>query len=421
MKTPPKLFALTSVIVLASLVAQCTDDPSLQPESLTPPERLDNRIGPPQGRWLSDYMPLSPERFGIRWYYWLDSDTWTVGRIEGTQTIPYLGGAVDATIVNLGGDRMGFVQSGSELWFLAARADYYLSTDCSLTGFPADKIVGRVHDGLLLDMSGPAYYVRNDLGECIPVDGFGGGNSGVMLVKESDVNLFGQHFNNAIVMWDVEPGVPFKEVLFWGYPGDWLGIRRPTAEETGGWAVDDFTILALQNGIVATGDVRLSDGGLEDIGVLLGTFRGTSTPVHRLTGGGTIVWTDEITVQYGFAATIDAAGEARGVLQFNYSEADTKYHGAIDCLNVVGNRAYASGVITNGTLEGRYFIFGAEDNGEGAGATGPDLISLISYGTTPRDCHVNTPIPFEGWTNGNVEIKNLAGDLWYVEGDDPGV
>jgi hypothetical protein len=425
MKTRPKILTLASVLAITPLLSQCTDRAPLQPDGLAPPQRLDNRIGPPEGRWLSDYLPLSPQRYGIRWYYWLDSDTWMLSRIEGTETIPYLSGDAQATILNLGGDGMGFVQSGNELWFLAARygggLGYWLSTDCSLSGFPADKIVGRVYDGMLLDMSGPAFYVRNDLGPCVPVDGFGGGNSGLMLVKESDVDLFGQRYNNAIVLWDVEPGVPFKDVFFWGIPGDPFGIRLPTAEETGGWAVDDFTVLALQNGIVATGDIRLTDGGLDDISVLLGTFRGASAPVHRLTGGGTIVWTDEVTVQYGFAATLDASGEAHGVLQFDYWEAGLKWHGAIDCLNVVGNRAWASGVFTGGTNAGQYFYFGVEDNGEGAGASGPDLISLIYYSSTPKDCHVNMPEPYQGWTNGNVQIRYLAGDLWYVEDDDPGM
>jgi hypothetical protein len=271
---------------------------------------------------------------------------------------------------------------------------------------------------MLLDATGPAYYVRKDLGACFPVTGFGPDESGLFLVKESDVDLLGDRYQNAIVLWELEPGVPFKGVSLWG-DQDLFGIRRPTTAETNGWAVGGLMILALQNGIVALGEVRLSDGGLDDIAILLGTFRGASTPVHRVSGGGTIVWTDEITVQYGFAATVDAAGEARGVLQFNYSEADTKYHGVIDCLNVLeDHRAYASGVITGGTLEGRYFYFGVQDNGEGAGAAGPDLISLIHYSATPRDCHGPMPEPYKDWTNGNVQIKNLADGYWYREGDE---
>ena len=229
MKTITRLLRLACVLLLGGVLAQCTGDAPTQPEDSLRPQRLEARAEPPAGRWLADYLPLSPQRHGTRWYFWLDSDEWDVVRVAGTETIPYESGEVQATVLASDGDRYGFVEDGGALWYLAVRANYYLSTDCALTAFPPDKVFGRVQDGDLLDGSGPAFYVRKDLGACIPVTGFGPDQPGLLLVKESDVDLLGDRYRNALVLWEVQPGVPFKEVFFWGAPGDLFGIRRATA------------------------------------------------------------------------------------------------------------------------------------------------------------------------------------------------
>ena len=83
-------------------------------------------------------------------------------------------------------------------------------------------------------------------------------------------------------------------------------------------------------------------------------------------------------------------GTVRG--QFDTFRAGiSEYHATLDCLQIVGNRAYMSGVLTEssnpevpGRAIGDPIEFWVEDNGEGKNAE-PDLVSFLGFGFR-EDC-----------------------------------
>jgi hypothetical protein len=358
-----------------------------------------SRIPPPAAPWLSDYFPLNPHQFGIRTYYWYDEEEYFLAMITGTETVPYVSGPIEATKLLLEDEEIGLHVDGQELWMGVIQGDYYVSQTCAMDAFPFD-VAGKVWDGMFVDLTGlSAVLVNRDGSGCIPLPE----NDRITLFKIDDLNIFGKRYANALVLWSLEPG-GFVPMDFDGLEDEW-GLTLPTSDEAHGNYVDGFVIFAFHKGLVAMGET--GDDGLDDLALLVSEVPTISVPLHWATGGGTIDWGNAGRVTYGFNAAVDMAGNAGGVLQFNWRNAGRKWHGAIDCLSVDGNQAYASGTITSGDYEGMYFTFGVEDNGEGVTATGPDRISTIVRRATPWDCADLFPSPFKEWTNGNAQIKSF--------------
>jgi len=314
------------------------------------------------------------------------------------------------------GEVDGIAMDGKETWFSVITDGYYLSVDCDLTAYPPDRIVGKVWDGLFLGDSEPAKLVKRDGSECLDAGNY---DFSFPLFKIDDVTLYGDKlwlpympwstierrvYRNALVIYDVAKGVPYTGLNFWGLE-DEMGITLPTAEETGGWDIDGFGVFALHEGLVAQADFDVGGGELDDLALLVSRVPMASVPVHWATGGGTVDGGAYGRATYGFAAAVDAGGDAAGTIQFKRRDNDRKFLGTIDCLNVLGNRAYASGVATSGDWAGDFFFFGVEDNGEGSTASGPDLLSPIyRRGGTPWDCREAYEFG-RPWTNGNVQVK----------------
>jgi hypothetical protein len=398
MKRIKSLFACSIIILLLGSITQCTNDASVGPELLESPAIASSTTPPPNAAWMSDYLPLNPYQFGIRTFYWYDEDEYSLAFISGTETVPYATGAVEATKVFVGDGDVGMYIDGREFWWGLIQGGYYLSVDCALSDFPAGLVFGKVWDGMFVDLAGTGYLVSPDGSDCIPLSG-----DDYLFFKIDDLNFAGERYQNALVVWSLEDGA-YQPLDFGGWEDEW-GLTLPTYAEIGDRVVDAFTVLALRRGIVALGDVISDAGQLEDLGLLVSQVPTASVPVVWASGGGTIDWGQSGRAKYGFNATLDMGGNARGVLQFHWREGGYKWHGVIDCMSVDGNQAYLSGQLTNGEDAGKYFIFSVEDNGEGASATGPDLISVIRVRTTPRDCHGPYQAPFKDWTNGNVKIK----------------
>jgi len=118
-----------------------------------------------------------------------------------------------------------------------------------------------------------------------------------------------------------------------------------------------------------------------------------ASTVHKVTGGGGILWgPDEMFVNYGFTAKeVDGCGNAKG--EFAYTgrdlEPSLRYKADILYLVVDGNEAWMGGVITQSNVDwiavGDGMVFKVVDNGEGSKATGPDWISTIWVGVDPAD------------------------------------
>ena len=116
---------------------------------------------------------------------------------------------------------------------------------------------------------------------------------------------------------------------------------------------------------------------------------------------------------FTFNANTNSLGNTSGQTQGNNRNAGVKWHGTLTCLNVVGNVATMSGVVTDITpglgdpfLVGNFILFQVIDNGEGTNAP-PDLISLTFFfpagsqnpGCTGFGIFATTPIE-----HGNVQV-----------------
>jgi hypothetical protein len=109
-----------------------------------------------------------------------------------------------------------------------------------------------------------------------------------------------------------------------------------------------------------------------------------------------------------FSAVRDEAGTATGHAVIRDISAGVTAFVDVDCLNVVGNTATISGIITRSsdpTLEGMQAIFQVVDNGEGNDP--PDLMSIANIyepGIGP-DCSVPAEYDLSPLQGGNVQVR----------------
>lgn len=113
---------------------------------------------------------------------------------------------------------------------------------------------------------------------------------------------------------------------------------------------------------------------------------------------------------FSFSAVRYLDGTARGQAQVYPRGLDAFAHIAIDCLEVSGNVAHMSGVVTHTSdptvfIPGEYVHFAVEDNGEGAAAS-PDRITGIPE-SEPLRCD-GGQLPSSNFSNilrGNVQVR----------------
>jgi len=114
---------------------------------------------------------------------------------------------------------------------------------------------------------------------------------------------------------------------------------------------------------------------------------------------------------FTFNAGTNSSGVTTGQTEAHSRNAGISWHGTIDCLNVLGNVATMSGVVTDISpatppffAVGSHIVFQVIDNGEGSNAQ-PDLISLTFFfgpddpGCTGLGVFATTPIE-----EGNVQV-----------------
>jgi hypothetical protein len=100
---------------------------------------------------------------------------------------------------------------------------------------------------------------------------------------------------------------------------------------------------------------------------------------------------DGQTRTFSFTAVQHRNGTVTGQAEVNNPSFPIRVHFAIDCLKFDGNRAIASGPVTQssdpGTIAvGRISVVAVEDNGEGANAA-PDRITTIPDYAPPKSCN----------------------------------
>ena len=166
--------------------------------------------------------------------------------------------------------------------------------------------------------------------------------------------------------------------------------------------------------------MRVAFGGLAVAAMLVAASvaeaPAASNPVvASATGSGHLVRNGAFR-SFSFSARKYADGTSKGELQLNSRSFDVVTHIKIDCLRVVGNRAYMSGHITriNNPDEGEVGELNrveVRDNGEGPNAL-PDEVSTIPANppgedydpTTCVDPPTNTTI--RTVQRGNVQVRD---------------
>ena len=156
-------------------------------------------------------------------------------------------------------------------------------------------------------------------------------------------------------------------------------------------------------------------------GLALAAALNAAPPLHRASGGGTVIFEGIGTEAYGFNAKLTAAGEVKGQGEFHFVVPVVNFHAEMNCLAVDGDTAWLGMEVTRtddpDTIPvGFDWTWQIRDNGEGAGAP-PDQQSfffptaqLRDFGFDADDCNDMPPL-FDfpdgvfDWTNGNLQVR----------------
>lgn len=282
-----KLLKIVFVIFLCGIITNCTDKVREDFEEIDVRKSAQLSEIPIKEYWFADYMPLNPGLYGIKTY---ETTIGGSGRftsmIVGPVTIPYTSGAVTGVKILWGRDDVNLVFKNENrylYWIMGQEEEgsySVISTDCELTSFPPEAIIGKVYDGMIFEM-----YPEDETWEVNIIEKpyecrltgptpDGGTNSGVTLVTIQDVHIYGKRYNNVIILWELEPYLPFEELNFSGKEQE-LGLRLPTTEDTEDMAIDDFIIFGHRIGILALGDIGDEGilGGLDELVSISHNFR----------------------------------------------------------------------------------------------------------------------------------------------------
>ena len=125
-----------------------------------------------------------------------------------------------------------------------------------------------------------------------------------------------------------------------------------------------------------------------------------AAPAPKATGGAG--WAN---VDRGFTvhASFNAHGGLvpKGNVNVFTSDGSVDYKGDVTCYMEDGNQAAFSGPITQGGGGFTWFIIWVEDNGEGANASGPDMIQTSRRNSDPG---CNTQEPVQEVEMGNIQV-----------------
>jgi len=131
--------------------------------------------------------------------------------------------------------------------------------------------------------------------------------------------------------------------------------------------------------------------------------------VHSARGSGTIEFASN-REHISFSAVERADGTATGSAEVHDISAGVTVHIDVNCLNVIGNVATISGIVTRssdptGVPEGFEGIFQVVDNGEGKDAP-PDFMSQANFFAvgTGNDCHAPGEFDLVPVEHGNVQV-----------------
>jgi len=110
---------------------------------------------------------------------------------------------------------------------------------------------------------------------------------------------------------------------------------------------------------------------------------------------------------FAFTVNRNATGTASGQMEVINRDQGVRVHGAVNCLNVVGNTAIISGQVTdanNPALEDTYFWLKVVDNGEGSKAPADKMTFALTVIPT-LTCDTDLNVPYLDVEKGNIQIR----------------
>jgi hypothetical protein len=147
-------------------------------------------------------------------------------------------------------------------------------------------------------------------------------------------------------------------------------------------------------------------GSFAAVAALVGGGLAAGGPVHSATGSAQ----EHIGSAYrtfAFNAKLFADGTASGQAEVQARQLGSTFHLDVNCLEVVGNTAYVSGVFTKSDNPsfpvGSNGAFTVVDNGEGAKSPA-DMFSRV-FQVGALTCHDAKFTPTETAENGNIQVR----------------
>ena len=125
--------------------------------------------------------------------------------------------------------------------------------------------------------------------------------------------------------------------------------------------------------------------------------------IHRVSVGSHDFIPPGEDANFSLVAIQHADGRVTGQWSDQFGHGNGGIHVAVDCLEVVGNQAWVSGVITSGPAAGLPATTRVEDNGTSQNDP-PDQISFSIYPAL-RDCHAMRPLPLFPLSGGEVKVE----------------
>ena len=128
--------------------------------------------------------------------------------------------------------------------------------------------------------------------------------------------------------------------------------------------------------------------------------------VHRVTGGGSDFGGPGFDANWSLVAMQYADDIVKGHLTDAFGHGNGGIHVEIDCLEVDGNEAWASGIAKGGIYDGRTWLARVQDNGTSANDPA-DLISfsVLTAETSTVDCHARPLLEQFPRQKGQVKVE----------------
>jgi hypothetical protein len=125
--------------------------------------------------------------------------------------------------------------------------------------------------------------------------------------------------------------------------------------------------------------------------------------VHRVSVGSHDVVPPGTDANFSLIALEKSDGTVTGEWSDEFGHANGGIHVAVDCVRVVGNEAWVSGVITNQQFAGLFALTRVQDNGTSANDP-PDQISFTFVLANPVSCQTTPQLPLFPLTGGEVKV-----------------